>query len=126
MVFQIPFTTQAKQTELTPHSSRLERLAPLAKEVQGDDATISRTAQKDLQTIHQSWDDIHAALSEREKMLNQSLESAPPKQYLDAMKALTEWLEKVQEVLKSEEFFMAELDDMEEQLQEYKVRGCKF
>ncbi|XP_072035549.1 dystrophin-like [Amphiura filiformis] len=111
---------KAKQTELNPHSSRLERLAPLAREVQGDDATISRTAQKDLKAIHESWDNIHENLTEREKMLNKALENAPPKQYLDAMKALTEWLEKVEEVLKSEEFFVTELDDLEEQLQEFK------
>ncbi len=115
------FIQQAKQTELTPHSSRLERLAPLSREIQGDDATISRSAQKDLKAIHESWDGVNERLAEREKLLNRALENAPPKQYLDAMKALTEWLEKVEEVLKVEEFYITELDDLEEQLQEFKV-----
>ena len=101
--------------------SRLDRLSPLAKQVQGDDATISRTAQKDLQAVHESWDNTHSSLVARERALNDALVSAPPKQYLDAMKALIDWLEKVNEVMKTEEFFVAEMDDLEEQVQEYKV-----
>ncbi|XP_077976931.1 dystrophin-like isoform X2 [Glandiceps talaboti] len=79
----------------------------------------TKTVLNDLQSLVQAWDSTQAALNTRERELSQALENAPPKQYLEAMKALTQWIENVESALKTEEFQLTEVDVLEDQLQKY-------
>ena len=113
-------SVQAKQKEMTINSHRIERLSSLAKDLTGD-ATISRSSQRDIKAFRLSWETASREIKEKEKILARALECAPPQRYIEAMKALTQWLQSVEAVLRSEEFFVTEIDDLEDQLQKYKV-----
>ena len=119
-VFPFAFLVQAKQKEMTINSHRIERVTGLGKDLTGD-ATISRSAQRDIKAFRLSWENTSAAIKEKEKILAKALECAPPQRYIEAMRALTQWLQSVEAVLRSEEFFVTEVDDLEDQLQKYKV-----
>ncbi|XP_071801510.1 dystrophin-like isoform X3 [Asterias amurensis] len=110
---------RAKQKEMTINSHRIERVTGLGKDLTGD-ATISRSAQRDIKAFRLSWENTSAAIKEKEKILAKALECAPPQRYIEAMRALTQWLQSVEAVLRSEEFFVTEVDDLEDQLQKYK------
>ncbi|XP_022094793.1 dystrophin-like [Acanthaster planci] len=110
---------RAKQKEMTINSHRLERLTATSKDLTGD-ATISRSAQRETKALRQSWEAARAALGDKEKLLGRALDCAPPQRYIEAMKALTSWLQSVEAVLRSEEFFVTEVDELEDQLQKYK------
>ncbi|XP_072178254.1 dystrophin-like [Diadema setosum] len=111
---------RAKQTELSINASHVERLYASAADLASFDSTLSRSTQRDLKAFRQRWDATREKLDEREKQLTDAVNSAPPVQYLEALRALTQWLGSVQLALKEEEVFLSDIDDLEDQLQKYK------
>ena len=102
----------------------MERLSTTAAALVTFDSTLSRSTNRDLKEFRHLWDTTREHLDEREKLLTEAMNSAPPARYLEALKALTQWLASVQEALKEEEIFVSDLDELEDQLQRYKV--CKL
>ncbi|XP_063954064.1 dystrophin-like [Lytechinus pictus] len=111
---------RAKQTELSINASHMERLSTSAAALVTFDSTLSRSTSRDLKEFRHLWDSIRERLDEREKLLTEAMNSAPPARYLEALRALTQWLASVQEALKEEEVFVSDLDELEDQLQRYK------
>ena len=112
---------QAKQTELSINASHVERLNTSAADLMTFDSTLSRSTNRDLKEFKHLWDATRERLDEREKQLTEAMKFAPPVQYLEALKALTQWLGSVQEALKDEQIKVSDMDDLEDQLQRYKV-----
>lgn len=85
------------------------------------ESTLSRSTQRDLKSIRQGWEESRQNLEDREIELAAALENAPYQHFQEGLQALMGWLEKVNAVLKSQEFFVTELDQLESQLDEFKV-----
>lgn len=85
------------------------------------ESTLSRSTQRDLKSIRQGWEESRQNLEDREIELVAALESAPYQHFQEGLQALMGWLEKVGIVLKSQEFFVTELEQLESQLDEFKV-----
>lgn len=63
---------------------------------------------------------------ERQQLLSQAMERAPPKSFLAALDALIKWIEGVESLLESEPVVVNVVDSMEDQLHQYRVSGVGF
>ncbi|PIK34798.1 dystrophin-like protein, partial [Apostichopus japonicus] len=111
---------RARQKEFNIHGTRYQNLNSLAREVMSHESTLSRSTQRDLKSIRQGWEESRQNLEDREIELVAALESAPYQHFQEGLQALMGWLEKVGIVLKSQEFFVTELEQLESQLDEFK------
>lgn len=124
MLLFVPYL-QAKQKEFNIQGTRYQNLNSLAREVMAHESTLSRSTQKDLKRIRQGWEESRQNLEDREIELVAALENAPHQHFQEGLQALMGWLEKVGVVLKSQEFFVTELEQLESQLDEFKVNSNK-
>uniref|UniRef100_A0A1W7RAQ1 Protein detached n=1 Tax=Hadrurus spadix TaxID=141984 RepID=A0A1W7RAQ1_9SCOR len=75
---------------------------------------------REVEKFCQEWETIAENLGSLEKKLETALQKSPPPKLLEAAEALEQWLKSVQDVLKSEQWKVMNIESMEDQLQKYK------
>eukprot|EP00058_Branchiostoma_floridae_P013392 XP_002598880.1 hypothetical protein BRAFLDRAFT_90094 [Branchiostoma floridae] len=126
---------QVEVTDMAAHSERVEQLNSLGSQladssdppknlqplfILADSSDPPKNLQQDLTQFQLQWEELVAKMAAREKDLTKALEQAPPKQYLEAMKALTQWIDNVESLLTTEKFYIADIPTMKDQQQKFK------
>ncbi|KAI8520842.1 hypothetical protein Bbelb_005960 [Branchiostoma belcheri] len=110
---------QVEVTDMAAHSERVEQLNSLGSQL-ADSSDPPKNLQQDLTQFQLQWEELVAKMAAREKDLTKALEQAPPKQFLEAMKALTQWIDNVESLLTTEKFYIADIPTMKDQQQKFK------
>ncbi|XP_071957062.1 dystrophin-like isoform X2 [Antedon mediterranea] len=111
---------QKKHEEMSLQLPSLNTINSLATRLETKNSSLVPLVKGDLNIVKAGWERSEAKLKTREKELQKVLESAPSTDYIEAMKALLQWLERVDEVLKCKEFLVSDQDTMEDQAQKFK------
>uniref|UniRef100_A0ABM0LUL5 Dystrophin-like n=1 Tax=Saccoglossus kowalevskii TaxID=10224 RepID=A0ABM0LUL5_SACKO len=109
----------AKQKDMNINKNQFEKTKNLGSQLAVFKSASTKSVQNDLTALVKLWDKIQRMLTQHENDLSQALKNAPPNQYLEAIKALTQWIENVEAVLKSESFQVTEVDVLEDKLERY-------
>ncbi|KAL5009782.1 hypothetical protein ScPMuIL_012087 [Solemya velum] len=112
---------RVKLKAMKSHDDRVERVHSQAKTLLKHSSKNGTDIEADLDAFNTRWSSAFDKISERQHLLTEALNKAPPRAYLDAMDALLKWISHIENVLQSEKFQVRSLKVLEEQLQQYRA-----
>ncbi|XP_076445085.1 dystrophin-like isoform X2 [Babylonia areolata] len=83
-------------------------------------ATPTSTIREDLQSFLTRWHAAFTRLGERQTLLMEALEKAPPRSYLEAVAVLMKWLTDIEHILQTERVALGTVQAMDRKLDIYK------
>ncbi|GLH12298.1 Spectrin alpha chain, partial [Gryllus bimaculatus] len=112
---------RVKLKSMKSHEERVSRMKMKASELIQNEAAGSDA--KDIEEASnafvEKWGALLLRLAERQTELSNQLERTPPRKYLEAMEALTQWVHGVEGLLLSEHAVVAAIPAMQDQLHKF-------
>ncbi|XP_025099293.1 dystrophin-like isoform X3 [Pomacea canaliculata] len=108
-----------KLRAMQAHQDRVERLKIHGEQIMRQFRS-TESIKEDLHQLTQRWQKAFEKIGERQALLIEALEKAPPKSYLEAVAILRKWLSDMESAVGSEKLHVASVSSMENQLKMYK------
>jgi chromosome segregation ATPase len=110
---------QNKRDDLYSNERHLIKLKDLSNKLSKEDRQTP-IFQLSVKRLDDRWRNVLSKLEDRERQLTSTLESGPPKEYLNTMDTVLMSIKSVESTLGGE-FHITEVNSLEDQIQRYKV-----
>ncbi|XP_070164121.1 dystrophin, isoforms A/C/F/G/H isoform X2 [Polyergus mexicanus] len=113
---------RVKMKSMKSHDERIKNMLEKANELSENQVAIEGSnLDIDVKSFSTNWEKLYTMLSERLTEINNAIDRAPPKKYIEAVTSLMSFINNVEGVLLSEHVIISDKKTMEEQMKRFKA-----